>query len=41
MPVGDPLLDQELVLVEKDAHGEIATRRLVPVRFVPLLRGER
>jgi protein-L-isoaspartate(D-aspartate) O-methyltransferase len=41
MPVGDPLLDQELVLVEKDASGRIASRRLLPVRFVPLLRGER
>jgi protein-L-isoaspartate(D-aspartate) O-methyltransferase len=41
MPVGDPFLDQELVLVEKDANGRIASRRLLPVRFVPLLRGER
>jgi protein-L-isoaspartate(D-aspartate) O-methyltransferase len=41
MPVGDPLLDQELILVEKDAAGRIASRRLLPVRFVPLLRGVR
>jgi protein-L-isoaspartate(D-aspartate) O-methyltransferase len=41
MPVGDPFLDQELVLVEKDAGGRIASRRLLPVRFVPLLRGVR
>ena len=41
MPVGDPLLDQELVLVEKDAGGRVASRRLLPVRFVPLLRGVR
>ena len=41
MPVGDPLLDQELVLVEKDAAGRVASRRLLPVRFVPLLRGVR
>jgi protein-L-isoaspartate(D-aspartate) O-methyltransferase len=41
MPVGDPLLDQELVLVEKDASGRVASRRLLPVRFVPLLRGVR
>jgi protein-L-isoaspartate(D-aspartate) O-methyltransferase len=41
MPVGNPLLDQELVLVEKDAGGRLASRRLLPVRFVPLLRGVR
>jgi len=41
MPVGDPRLDQELVLVEKDAGGRVASRRLLPVRFVPLLRGVR
>jgi protein-L-isoaspartate(D-aspartate) O-methyltransferase len=41
MPVGDPFLDQELVLVEKDASGRIASRRLLPVQFVPLLRGVR
>jgi protein-L-isoaspartate(D-aspartate) O-methyltransferase len=41
MPVGDPFLDQALVLVEKDEAGRAVSRRLVPVRFVPLLRGER
>ena len=41
MPVGNPLLDQELVLVEKDAGGRVASRRILPVRFVPLLRGVR
>jgi protein-L-isoaspartate(D-aspartate) O-methyltransferase len=41
MPVGDPWADQRLVLVEKDASGRIASRNLLPVRFVPLLRGER
>jgi protein-L-isoaspartate(D-aspartate) O-methyltransferase len=41
MPVGDPLLDQELVLVEKDPAGRVASRRILPVRFVPLLRGVR
>jgi protein-L-isoaspartate(D-aspartate) O-methyltransferase len=41
MPVGDPYLDQELVMVEKDAQGRVASRRLLPVRFVPLLRGVR
>jgi protein-L-isoaspartate(D-aspartate) O-methyltransferase len=41
MPVGDPHFDQELVLIEKDAGGRVASRRLLPVRFVPLLRGVR
>jgi protein-L-isoaspartate(D-aspartate) O-methyltransferase len=41
MPVGDPDSYQELVLIEKDAHGRLASRNLVPVRFVPLLRGVR
>jgi protein-L-isoaspartate(D-aspartate) O-methyltransferase len=41
MPVGDPWSDQRLVLLEKDAAGRIASRDLLPVRFVPLLRGER
>jgi protein-L-isoaspartate(D-aspartate) O-methyltransferase len=41
MPVGDPWTDQLLVLLEKDASGRVASRDLLPVRFVPLLRGER
>jgi protein-L-isoaspartate(D-aspartate) O-methyltransferase len=41
MPVGDPWTDQRLVLLEKDASGRIASRDLLPVRFVPLLHGER
>jgi protein-L-isoaspartate(D-aspartate) O-methyltransferase len=41
MPVGDPAVDQTLVLVEKDSAGRIASRRVLPVRFVPLLRGVR
>jgi protein-L-isoaspartate(D-aspartate) O-methyltransferase len=41
MPVGDPYTDQRLVLLEKDSVGRVSTRYLVPVRFVPLLRGVR
>ena len=41
MPVGNPWIDQRLVLLEKDASGRVASRDLLPVRFVPLLRGER
>ena len=41
MPVGDPWSDQRLVLLEKDSAGRVASRDLLPVRFVPLLRGPR
>jgi protein-L-isoaspartate(D-aspartate) O-methyltransferase len=41
MPVGDPWADQRLVLLEKDASGRVAARSLLPVQFVPLIRGER
>jgi len=41
MPVGDPALDQALVLVEKHATGRLTSRRILPVQFVPLLRGLR
>jgi protein-L-isoaspartate(D-aspartate) O-methyltransferase len=41
MPVGDQDSEQELVLVQKDATGRLASRQLFPVRFVPLLRGVR
>ena len=41
MPVGDPRTHQELVLIQKDSQGRLASRELIPVRFVPLLRGVR
>jgi len=41
MPVGDPSADQRLILLEKDSSGRIASSDLLPVRFVPLLHGER
>jgi protein-L-isoaspartate(D-aspartate) O-methyltransferase len=41
MPIGDPATGQDLVLVEKDSGGGMASRRVLPVRFVPLLRGVR
>jgi protein-L-isoaspartate(D-aspartate) O-methyltransferase len=40
IPVGSRFLTQQLVLVEKSADGEVTTRLLLPVRFVPLT-GER
>ena len=36
IPVGSRFMVQQLVLVEKDAAGEITTRQILPVRFVPL-----
>lgn len=41
MPVGDEFPYQELVLVNKDSAGKISLRQLLPVRFVPFLRGKR
>jgi protein-L-isoaspartate(D-aspartate) O-methyltransferase len=39
IPVGSVYGVQDLILVEKDARGRMRTTRLLPVRFVPLLRG--
>ncbi len=39
IPVGSPFLTQQLTVVEKDATGEVRTRQLLPVRFVPLTGG--
>lgn len=36
IPIGIDPLSQDLVLVEKDAHGGVRERRLFPVAFVPL-----
>lgn len=36
IPVGETVWTQNLLLVEKDLDGEITTRNLLPVRFVPL-----
>jgi protein-L-isoaspartate(D-aspartate) O-methyltransferase len=36
IPVGAPFLAQHLMLVEKRLDGTIATRQILPVRFVPL-----
>jgi protein-L-isoaspartate(D-aspartate) O-methyltransferase len=36
IPVGGRFMVQQLVLVEKDAGGEVTTRQILPVRFVPL-----
>ncbi len=39
IPVGGAFVTQQLVLVEKDSAGQVTTRQLLPVAFVPLVRG--
>ncbi len=41
IPVGSVYGVQNLILVEKDAAGDVRTRNLLPVRFVPMLSGLR
>ena len=38
IPVGGQLSVQQLVLVAKDQKGDLTTRQILPVRFVPLTR---
>jgi len=38
IPVGGPFAIQRLLLVQKNAQGEVTSRSLMAVRFVPLLR---
>jgi protein-L-isoaspartate(D-aspartate) O-methyltransferase len=37
IPVGSGFFGQELTVIERDAEGGLATRRVLPVRFVPLM----
>jgi protein-L-isoaspartate(D-aspartate) O-methyltransferase len=41
IPVGSVYGVQSLILLEKDAKGRVRTTNLLPVRFVPMLRGAR
>ena len=41
IPVGTVQGVQYLILVEKDRGGDVTTRTLIPVRFVPMLEGLR
>jgi len=36
IPVGSRFMVQQLLLIEKDEQGGVATRQILPVRFVPL-----
>jgi protein-L-isoaspartate(D-aspartate) O-methyltransferase len=38
IPVGGMFATQHLTLVEKTGSGEVLTRQLLPVRFVPFTR---
>jgi protein-L-isoaspartate(D-aspartate) O-methyltransferase len=38
IPVGSPFFVQRLMLVEKKANGEITSRSVMNVQFVPLTR---
>jgi protein-L-isoaspartate(D-aspartate) O-methyltransferase len=38
IPVGPTYGTQEIEVVEKDAKGKVKSRRVLPVRFVPLIR---
>jgi len=40
-PVGATPLDQDLVVIEKGADGKIRRRSVFPVRFVPMVRGNK
>ena len=40
VPVGGPFMAQQLVLIEKGTTGEISTRQILPVQFVPFTRAE-
>ncbi|NNJ94535.1 MAG: protein-L-isoaspartate(D-aspartate) O-methyltransferase [Halobacteria archaeon] len=39
VPVGSRFLTQQLVLVSKEPDGQLVTRQILPVRFVPLTGG--
>ncbi|MGH8249219.1 MAG: protein-L-isoaspartate(D-aspartate) O-methyltransferase [Steroidobacteraceae bacterium] len=36
IPVGAPFVSQDLILLTKDANGEVSTQSVLPVAFVPL-----
>jgi protein-L-isoaspartate(D-aspartate) O-methyltransferase len=40
VPVGLPYMSQELLLVEKDSAGELHTREMLGVAFVPMVGGK-
>ncbi len=41
IPVNNTSHSQDLLIVEKDKNGNIETKNTIPVRFVPLVKGEK
>ena len=41
IPVDNNFFSQDLLIVEKDEDGNIETKKTIPVRFVPLVEGEK
>jgi len=41
IPVNNSFYSQDLLIVEKDEAGNIDTKKTIPVRFVPLVEGEK
>ena len=41
VPVDNNSYSQDLLIVEKDKNGNIETKSTIPVRFVPLVKGEK
>jgi protein-L-isoaspartate(D-aspartate) O-methyltransferase len=41
IPVNNTFYSQDLLIVEKDEAGNIDTKKTIPVRFVPLVEGEK
>ncbi len=41
IPVGQPYMHQELMLVERKEHNEISTRHVLDVAFVPMVGGHK
>lgn len=41
VPVNSSSLGQDLLIVEKDENGKINIKKTIPVRFVPLVEGEK
>jgi protein-L-isoaspartate(D-aspartate) O-methyltransferase len=41
IPVNNSSYSQDLLIVEKDEAGNIVTKKTIPVRFVPLVKGEK
>jgi protein-L-isoaspartate(D-aspartate) O-methyltransferase len=41
IPVDNKYYSQDLLIVEKDEDGNIEIKNTIPVRFVPLVRGEK